>query len=274
MLIPKTVYNRIDEIIEREYLNFAFSLIGDDFFSDAQKRQLESLGLIIGSRTLIELIYILIRNRPISGYANDVKLQTLIDQVRSTGILPVLNDSQQATLDDAKAAFMDSIDSNKAELKKQLKQQISKINKDYKRDITVKRYVNISQEQQKQIDYVALFLASLAGIATTTRSNFARSFITNLTDFINDATIDQATSEAVITGIPTTDIIVYKEVVNDGSLCQWCRKFYTNKDGSPKLYTLAQLQANGSNEGKPRSEWAAVIPSTHPHCRCQLHYQR
>jgi hypothetical protein len=273
MLIPKIIYNRIDEIIEREYLVFMFSLIGDDFLSETQKRQLEVLGLIIGVRPMIELLYMLIRNRPNAGYA-DIPLQQLLDKIHSQNILPVLNDSQQATLDDAKAAFMDSIDATKSELKKQIKQRISKINKEYKRDITVRRYVNVSHEREKQINYVGALLLTIAGIGASIQSNFVRGFTTNLTDFINDSTIDQATSEAVMTGIPTTDIVVYKKVVDDDSLCQWCRKFYTHKDGTPIKYSLSTLQANGSNEGKPKSEWKPTIPSTHPRCRCQLQYLR
>jgi hypothetical protein len=87
---------------------------------------------------------------------------------------------------------------------------------------------------------------------------------------VNDVAVDAATSESLFTGVPPKDVIVYKKVVNDDRLCRWCDRFYRNEDGSPILYTLAELQANGSNYGKPKSEWKPVLGKTHPFCRCQL----
>jgi len=58
--------------------------------------------------------------------------------------------------------------------------------------------------------------------------------------------------------------------VNDGHLCIYCDHFYTAADGSPRVFTLSELQKNGSNEGKKKSQWKPTLDSTHPRCRCQL----
>ena len=271
MLTGKTLFNRIDEIVELSYLTFLFELIGADILSDAQKRQLESMGLIIGQRPLIELLYILIRNRPRDGYDNAKSLQQLFDEIANTGVLPVVSDAQQATIDTAKVAFMESIESTKAELKKKIRQEIIKANKEYRQSVSVHRYVNVQKEQKKHKDYTAALVAALVLLPDLIHKNFKRVYTTNLTDFINDAVVDQATLDATLTGVPSADTQVYKKVVNDGSLCQWCRRFYMRKDGSPIIYSLSELQANGTNEGKPKSAWKPVLGATHPHCRCQLH---
>ena len=118
MLTSRDLYARIDEIVDRAYLGFLFSMLGSDLLSDDQKRQVERMGLVVGTRPLIELLYILLRNRPIDGYPAHARVQHLLDQVSSTGLLPVLNDAQQATIDTGRAAMMEAIESTKAEVKK------------------------------------------------------------------------------------------------------------------------------------------------------------
>jgi len=61
---------------------------------------------------------------------------------------------------------------------------------------------------------------------------------------------------------------VYVETFD--SACATCIKLYKNPDGSPKLFTTAQLRANGTNIGRKFKMWKAVIPPMHPFCRCQV----
>jgi len=63
---------------------------------------------------------------------------------------------------------------------------------------------------------------------------------------------------------------VYKLVVRDAALCAYCRKFYVNPDGTPKIYRLTDLMRNGTNYGRKASEWKPVVGSTHPNCRDRL----
>lgn len=69
-------------------------------------------------------------------------------------------------------------------------------------------------------------------------------------------------------GTNPEEIYVYRIVVEDSALCKWCRKFYMDSDGSPKLYKLSELLSNGSNYGKRTSEWKPVALATHPNERC------
>ena len=54
--------------------------------------------------------------------------------------------------------------------------------------------------------------------------------------------------------------------------CPHCRKLYLNTDGTPKLFKLSELEANGTNIGLKPSEWKATISQAHPRCRCLLQY--
>lgn len=243
-------------------------ILGDQFFSEEQKRQIEGLGLIVGQKPLIELLYTLIRQRPTEGYAKDASLNLLLDQIAASGVLPVINDTQEVTLASGKAAFMQSIDNTKNEFKKQVKQKIIEANKEVKAEKVTRRYTVAPIPKKK--DYTGLLLTALAATAIAVNKEFHKTFTTELTNFINESTIDQLVERAILTGAPVVDSEVYKVVVNDNSLCEWCKKFYT-ENGQPKLYKLSELQANGSNYGKPKSEWKPVIGATHVRCRCQLH---
>lgn len=271
MLTARTLYNRIDRIIELAYLTFMFDLIGDDLMSDDQKRQLEQLGLIIGRKPLIDILYTLIRLKPEEGYG-DRRIQDLIDNIASTGRLPVFTDTQQATLENAKAAFLDSVESTKAEVKKKIRQEISNANQKYKQEATVRRYQTVDQARERKDKHVEKLLAAVAVIGPLIQRSFVRSFTTDLTNFVNDSVVDRTTDDHLFTGVDPTKIKVYKKVINDGSLCDWCARFYGVRE--PKIYTLAELQANGSNFSKPKSAWKPIIGATHPRCRCELHIAR
>mgnify|MGYP003387205025 CR=1 FL=1 len=54
--------------------------------------------------------------------------------------------------------------------------------------------------------------------------------------------------------------------------CKSCVKIYlTNGEGSqPIIFQLKDLLAAGNNFGLKRKDWKAVIPPSHPYCRCML----
>lgn len=52
--------------------------------------------------------------------------------------------------------------------------------------------------------------------------------------------------------------------------CQKCRELYVDGDGNPKVFRLVDLIANGTNVGRKREDWLAVVGTTHPWCACVL----
>lgn len=270
MLINNDVLQRIDELIEQHYTDFAFQLIGDQFLNPAQRRRVNELGLIVGRRPLLELLYMIVRLRPTNGYDRSVNIDRLLDEVSLLGTNLVVNDTHQYTLDHARASINQAIEAAKDELKKKLSQKILEANRKLKQQIAVERITSLEERRKAQNLQLLALLAAFFAIRDSVQNNFIRDFTSHLTDVINDAAVDTVTAESVITGEDAEDTLVYKKVINDGSLCQWCRKFYVGEDGEPILYTLKELQANGTNDGKPKNEWKPVIGKTHARCRCQL----
>jgi hypothetical protein len=65
---------------------------------------------------------------------------------------------------------------------------------------------------------------------------------------------------------------VYKQVF-EGS-CRHCIRLYlTGGIGSqPRIFTLQELQENGTNIGLKVADWKPIVGSTHPYCRCNLQF--
>lgn len=85
---------------------------------------------------------------------------------------------------------------------------------------------------------------------------------------IADYVLHEAFNEGRVAGITRKNSKVYFDVY-PGS-CKYCAKLYlTAGFGSePKLFTVDELTANGSNVGRKQEEWKATIGPIHPYCRC------
>ena len=66
------------------------------------------------------------------------------------------------------------------------------------------------------------------------------------------------------------DIFITKVPILDERLCSACRKAYLNSDGTPKIFKLSELEANGTNIGKKQKDWLPTLGMMHPSCRCLL----
>lgn len=62
---------------------------------------------------------------------------------------------------------------------------------------------------------------------------------------------------------------VYKKPRPD--CCHHCARLYLEEDGTPKVFKMSELLANGTNVGRSKAEWKAVVESTHPSCYCKLY---
>jgi hypothetical protein len=65
---------------------------------------------------------------------------------------------------------------------------------------------------------------------------------------------------------------VYKDVFEGA--CRHCIRLYLTGgiESQPKIFTLQELQENGTNIGLKVNDWKPIVGSTHAFCRCQLQY--
>ncbi|RYF12454.1 MAG: hypothetical protein EOO40_01235, partial [Deltaproteobacteria bacterium] len=52
--------------------------------------------------------------------------------------------------------------------------------------------------------------------------------------------------------------------------CEACAYLTRGADGAPRIFTLSQLEANGSNYGRKAADLRAVIGPIHPNCQCAV----
>lgn len=91
-----------------------------------------------------------------------------------------------------------------------------------------------------------------------------------IADYVLHDAYDRGRAVSIKKYTDEEDPSVYKDVY-DGA-CKHCIGLYRNKDGSPKVFNLSQLESNGSNIGRKAVDWLPVLGSTHPHCRCSINY--
>jgi hypothetical protein len=65
------------------------------------------------------------------------------------------------------------------------------------------------------------------------------------------------------------EALVYKRVHEEA--CKSCNSLYL-KRGVPRIFTVNQLLANGTNIGRKQKDWKPVVGPTHPWCRCDVEY--
>ena len=262
MLVPNNIYQEIDDIIERSYTGFIQELVGSQFLTQDQRTMAEALGLLTEGKSLLELLYLLVKQRSEERYQTRRELQELLDDIFQTGVFDRLPETHQATIDNALQSMNDIVTKVKNEVKEKVKKEIVRINK-LETDRKVISFDNLEQDSKNK--NTALLLAAVGAAVLAAHKTFERDFTSELTDFVNRAASDVAKDSP-----EGKDTIVYKRVVNDKHLCNYCFKSYMNPDGTPKMYKLKELQANGSNDGKPKSQWKPVVGTHHPRCRCQL----
>lgn len=56
-------------------------------------------------------------------------------------------------------------------------------------------------------------------------------------------------------------------VPEDGA-CPDCLRILLDKDGNPRVFTVDEIEANGTNVGRKRVNWLATSWPIHPNCRC------
>lgn len=272
MLLDNRVLAEIDDIIERAYTTFSYRIVGEDYLTNEQKVQVESLGVLIGHRPLIEVLYLLARKRNTPGYVKDKALNRIIEEILASNILPTLNDESQYTVQHAKAAAQEAINNAKATLKKEIKTEILTANTQFKELLSANPVLVTPQLRQEEKEKAGLSLLTKIGIVTTAATAlwmFRREITDVMTQTINSSEVDQIKDLAIAQGKVPADVLVYKEVVNDNRLSPECRRLHLS-GGEPRLYRLDEVQANGTNRGKPRSAWRIVVEGTHPNCRCTL----
>jgi len=266
MVISKETIKRIKRIIERNYNQFTISILGKSVFSPEELKNLNAEGLDTSNNdSLLDLIY----SHNFINRHGDPKAPTSVEDMKSQQSLP-------GTVPEGEAHEYASehLNENASQLIEKMNQDVQTRVEGLIRETNHQFKTNALQNLNRpdEVDdiikegMVSQIKQKLRDSSGDANRNWRRVAITETSNAIG-----AGSSDAIVARNREKDlgeVYVFRIVVGDSKLCKYCREFYLDGDGSPKLYRMSTLLNNGSNYGKKTPEWKPVVLATHPNERC------
>lgn len=265
MVTSKAVIEIIKKIIDRRHKALVISLLGREMFSRAELNELEKNGIDTSNKTsLMELIYHhnFINKHGTSGpnSVEDMKSQQSVPGAKPEG------DAHSYGVDHANEALKTAIDKLKQDVTARLVSLVQENNQNYKYNAL--QNIDRTEEFDNLVKESTLskLKQKLRDTTQDVNRDWLRVATTTMSEAIGNGSVDRIVTEN--RDKDAGEVYVYRIVVNDAALCKYCRRFYMDEDGSPKVYKLSTLLGNGSNFGKKKDSWLPVVGATHPNERC------
>ena len=265
MKLTKIQLQKIVDIIEKRYNSLLIAIDGKDILEPKQLKELEDAGIDVSNTdSILETIY---KYNRLNNQLDENRPKTLkaIKKQQKTTKTLINTKAMDLTLDKSR----ESIKSIVGDLKnKTHKTVLAAINEERESNLedTLKTIVNKDAIKESfKTDSINRIKQKLRSSSPDANRDWKRVAVTESSDIVG-----LASANRVAEANPDKDwedIYVYRIIVNDVATCQWCRKFYQDSDGTPKVYRFSTLLANGSNYGKKKSAWLPVSGATHPNTR-------
>ena len=247
--LNNSFWNKIKTLIKLYHLNFLYNIIGGDYLSEDEINFLEdNLGkskLDSFKVPLLDKIFAFGKIAQKIGFENSNKItkKDLEDWLKENRI------KATEQLEKIKAqAYLDVL-SKQFKIEKDLRQGI--LNEANKEEFKMSNVVEYIKEKFEDWSYLKDTISYISESA------------------LNEGKIEEIKNKI---GEDKVDPLVYKVPILDEKLCSACKKAYLNNDGTPRLFKLSELAANGTNIGRKYKSWLPVISQMHLHCRCLLQY--
>lgn len=266
MVTSRETIERIREIIQKHYARLVISVLGKDALSPKELKELESLGVDTSNPdSLMSMVYYHnFINHPVDEISptsiEDMKAQ------QSVGGLKPKGEAHDYTVENINDKTKQYIDKLKLDVMTRVEGIIRENNDSYKMNALQNLDRTDVLDDLVKESSLGKLKQKLRDTAGDGNRDWTRVAITEMSNAIGVASVDRIVSDN--TGKELDDVYVFRITVKDAKTCKWCRRFYDDKDGSPKLYKLSTLLGNGSNYGKKTDSWMPVIGATHPNERC------
>lgn len=267
MLTSDQLHN-ISELLQRQLLFFAGSTLGPQVLSDQDKALLVEHGVDVSKvydegKDLVNMNFHLGMLSNILGKEETKKLNynQLYKYIQSGAYIP-LNKREQATIANIKMQSMSDIRANGSRIFQDINNVVG--NELYTARANQEEFLReqivhgtISRESRKSI-------ASKIGRLT---GDWSRNF-TKSVQYISHTALNEGRAAMVHRRHGDNEKGRVYFLVQP-TACNTCRKAYLNGN-EPKLFTLRELEANGSNIGRKQADWLPTLGAMHPNCRCMV----
>lgn len=266
MVTKKATIEKIREIIGKHYARLAVSVLGRDALSEKELKELEAQGIDTSNKdSLLSLVY---NHNFINHPVDDISPKSVEDmksQQSVQGLTPK-GEAHEYTLENINDKTKQYIEKLKLDMMTKVEAIIRENNDSYKMDALQNLDRQDVLDELMKESSLGKLKQKLKDTSGEGSRDWLRVAITEMSNAIGIASVDRIVSDNRDSDLD--EVYVFRITVKDAKTCKWCRRFYDDDDGSPKLYRLSSLLANGSNYGKKTDEWQAVIGATHPNERC------
>lgn len=266
MVTSKTTIELIREIVQKHYSRLVVSVLGREALSAKELKELEDAGLDTSNQdSLMSLIY----NHNFINHPIDEISPTTVEGMKTqqavTGLKPQ-GRAHEYTVENLNDKTKQYIDKLKSDVMTRVEGIIRENNDSYKMNALQNLDRTDMLDELVKESTLGSLKQKLKDTSGDGTRDWTRVAITEMSNAIGIASVDRIISDNVDSDLD--EIYVFRITVKDAKTCKWCRRFYDDKDGSPKLYKLSTIMGNGSNYGKKTDSWEPVIGATHPNERC------
>lgn len=251
-------FGKISNIIKSFQTNFLAHFIGVDYLSNSEQEYLknqigeESFEKLKKDIPYLDRIYIFGQIAEKLGVENSNKMsKKQFDKIVKKENIPNFKIDNEEVLDNTKKQIYLDILSKRFSIEKDIRQEI----------------LNQQERTQKGEKFDFKQLIKSLKEKLNIWSDLSNSVAFNSEDALNKGKADQIKEES-----GESDPWVYKVPLADERTCSSCKKAYLNSDGSPKIFKLSELEANGTNIGLKQVDWKPTLGGLHINCRCLLQY--
>ncbi len=260
MVLDEKTIAKIKAVIEKHHAGLLVGTLGKKGMTGYQRRKLLEAGISLkDEESVLEAIYHHNYLNEHGKIAAPTNVQEMKAQQSKAKVLPVAA-THEASKDYLHSNMKHLIEKQKTNVLSQIEGMIRDTNNQFKFD-KLQKLDDLSKDK------------SIRGLKTQLRDysrdanrNWDRIVNTEMSNAISLGSVDRIADDN-----PTKDmdeVYVYRIVKNDAALCKYCRRFYLDSDGSPKLYRMSTLLSNGSNYGQKAADWQPTAMATHPNERC------
>jgi len=264
MVTNEETLEKIRKIIEKHYQKLLISVGGSSIFSAQELEQLKDAGIDTSKKdSLLELIY----HHNFINAPSEAK-PTSIEDMKSQQSQPGMKAKGEAhdyAVKHINNQVKDLTEKLRADVTARITSVINQNNENYRRNAL--QNLTRTAELDKLVKESTLgdLKRALRDTSGDSNRDWKRVAITETSNTIGIASVDRIVADNQEADL--NDVYVYRIIVGDEATCKWCRRFYEDSDGSPKVYKLSTILANGSNYGKSKDSWQPVTGATHPNTR-------
>ncbi len=266
MVTSKETMEKIREIIQKHYSRLVVSVLGRNSLTEKERKELEEQGVDTTNQdSLMSLVYYHnFINHPIDAMS-PTSVEDMKSQQSVTGLKPQ-GEAHDYTVENINDKTKQLIEKMKMDVATRVEGIIRENNDAYKMNALQNLDRTDLLDDLMKESTLGKLKQKLRDTSGDGTRDWTRIAVTEMSNAIGIASVDRIVSDNV--GSDLDEVYVFRITVKDAKTCKWCRRFYDDSDGSPKLYRLSTLLSNGSNYGKKTDSWMPVIGATHPNERC------